>query len=265
MRWPVGSGGVALAAGVAAVEGQEPGRGAGEPGRHLDVVGIDREVDERATREGHVRGIAVGPVLVLRVLDGLVRERVLELGRRDRDPVEEEREVERLGRGRLVRELAGDRQAVRLVERGELGREAVRGLEEREADLDAVVVDPVAEDVDRAALVELLREPVGELGLRAVDAAVDLDQALPGLGLGLGEEGEQLGGVEAAGAVEVGGPLGLRAPLAEAVPAGGDERVGDRVLEAALVGLHAATPGISSWPVTAAVMRAWRRSMRRSI
>jgi len=31
---------------------------------------------------------------------------------------------------------------------------------------------------------------------------------------------------------------------------------GDRILEAALVGLHAATPGIAGWPVTAAVMRA---------
>jgi len=34
------------------------------------------------------------------VIDALARERVLQLGRRDRDPVEEQREVDRL---RLVR------------------------------------------------------------------------------------------------------------------------------------------------------------------
>ena len=106
------------------------------------------------------------------------------------------------------------------------------------------------------SLVELLREPVGELGLGALAATMDGDEALPRRRLRIGEEGEQLGRVEAMGPVEVAGPLRLRAPLADAVPASLDKRGGDGVLEAALVGLHAATAGMSSWPVTAAVMRA---------
>jgi hypothetical protein len=101
-----------------------------------------------------------------------------------------------------------------------------------------VVVHPVAEDIDRPALVDLPRESLGELGPGSIGAAVDGDEALPCDRLRLGEEGEQLDGVEPTDAVEVRGPLGLRAPLADAVPAGLDERAGDRVLEAALVGLH---------------------------
>ena len=150
------------------------------------------------------------------MLDGLVGERVLQLRRRDRDAVDEEAQVEGLRGPGLVRELAGDRQAVGEVPLGQLGRQAVGGLEEREADLDAVVVDAVAEDIDRAALVELLGEAVAELLEDAVRAAVDLEEALPGRRLGLRDEGEQLGGVQAQLRVEVARPLGLRAPLADA-------------------------------------------------
>ena len=97
----------------------------------------------------------------------------------------------------LVRELAGDGQAVREVPLGQLGRQAVGGLEEREPDLDPVVVDAVAQDIDRAPLVELLGEAVAELLEDAVRPAVDLEQALPGRRLGLLDEGEQLRRVEA--------------------------------------------------------------------
>ena len=139
-------------------------------------------------------------------------------------PLTNRHEVERLRRPGLVRELAGDGQAVGEVALGQLGRQAVGGLEEREADLDAVVVDAVAQDVDRAALVELLGEPVAELLEDPVRPAVDLDETLPGRRLRLRDEGEQLGGVEAQLRVEVGRPLGLRAPLADPVSARLDER-----------------------------------------
>ena len=99
-------GGVALAAGVAAVEREEPGLEALEPGRHLDEVRVDGEVDERPPPEGHVRRVAVLPVLLLGVLDRLVGQRVLQLRRRDRDAVDEQAQVEGL-RGRRRRRGAG--------------------------------------------------------------------------------------------------------------------------------------------------------------
>ena len=103
---------VAPAAGVTAVERQKPRLLAGETGRHLHVVGIDSEVDERPSAKGHVGRIAVGPILVLRVLDGLMGERVLEFSRRDRDAVHEQTQVERLRRCGVIRQLAGHRKPV---------------------------------------------------------------------------------------------------------------------------------------------------------
>ena len=190
-------GGVALPAGVTTVEGQEARLQPLEPGRHLDEVGVHGEVDERPPPEGHVGGVAVLAVLVLGMLDGLVGERVLQLRRRDRDAVDEEAEVEGLRGPGLVRELAGDGQAVGEVSLGQLGRQAVGGLEERQPDLDAVVVDAVTEDIDGTALVELLGEAVTELPEDPVRPVVDLEEALPGRWLGLLDEGQQLGRVQA--------------------------------------------------------------------
>ena len=118
---------------------------------------------QRPTAEGHVGRVAIGSVLVLGVLDGLARERVLQLGRRNRDAVDEQAQVEGLGGSRVVWELARDREAVGEVSLGQLGRQAVGRLEEGQADLDAVVIDAVAQDIDRAALVDLLRESIGKL------------------------------------------------------------------------------------------------------
>ena len=230
----VGIGRVALAAGVAAVERQKARLLAREPCRHLDRLGIDREVHERPTAEGDVGRVAIGSVLVLGVLDGLVRERVLQLRRGDRDAVDEEAQVQGLRRRRLVWELARDGEAVGEVSLGQFGREAVGRLEERQADLDAVVVDAMAQDIDRAALVDLLGQSIGELLVRAGFAAVDRDEPLPSLGLRLGQESEQLGCVEPARPIEVGRPLGLRAPLADPVSALLDEAGRDRILEPAL-------------------------------
>jgi len=97
---------VALAAGIAAVERQEASLWPGQASRHLDELGIDGEVHERPPAEGDVGRVTIGPVLVLGVLDGLVCERVLQFGGGNRDAVDEEAEVDRLGGGRIERELA---------------------------------------------------------------------------------------------------------------------------------------------------------------
>jgi len=138
-------------------------------------------VHERPPAEGDVRRVAVGPVLVFGVLNGLVRHRVLQLGRGDGDAVDEEAQIDRLRGGRVERELARDGQAVGFVELGQFGREAVGRLEEREPDLDAVIVDAVAQNVHRATLVELLRQAIGELLAGTVCAAVNGNEALPRL------------------------------------------------------------------------------------
>ena len=154
---------VALAEVVAEVERQEPRRLALQLRRHRDRIGVDGEVDERAPPERDVLRIAVVAVLLDRVLDVLAGEMVLQLGRRDRDAVEEQAEVERLVRVRVERKLAGDGQAVGVVVGDQLGRDPERGLAVREADLDVLVADAVAEDIDRPALVDLLRQPLDEL------------------------------------------------------------------------------------------------------
>src|SRR5207244_10308520 len=135
------------------------------------------------------------------------------------NPVDEEAKVERLRGSGIVWELPSDGKAVREVALRKFGRQSVGRLEERQPDFDAVVVDAVAEDVHRAAIVELLREPVGELMAGPIDPAVNGDESLPGLRLGFSDEGEELGGVEAANAVEVGHPLGACAVLADPISA----------------------------------------------
>ena len=88
--------------------------------------------------------------------------------------------------------------------------------------------------------------------------AVEADEVGPLGGLGGLDEGEEFDGVEAEDRVEVGG-AGLQ------VATVGEEGGLDGVLEDEFGRLHAATPGMGSSPVTAAVMRAWRCSTRRSI
>ena len=137
-------------------------------------------------------------------------------------------------------------------------------LEVREPDFDAVIVDAMAQHVDRAALVDLLRETIGELGLSASLATMDRDESLPRCRLRLDDEREELGCVETSDGIEVADPFGVGAPFAQPIAAALDERSGDRVFEAALRNGHAATPAIPSWPVIATVTRACRRSSRRA-
>ena len=225
---------------VAEVEGEEPGLLAGQLGRHGHSVGVDGEVDQGASREGDVGRVPVRPVLGDGVLDVLVGERVLQLGRGGRDAVDEEGQVDGLVGVRVVGELAGDRDAVGGVEGREGRGEAVGGLEVGELDRDAEVDHAVAQDVDGAAVVEFGGETLGEAALSGVGiVAVATEERLPFLGLGRTDEGEQFGGVQPEDRVEVRG-RGLK------VATLGQEGVLDGILKEALVDAHAARPGMSS-------------------
>jgi hypothetical protein len=247
---PVGVGRVALAAVVPEVEGQELGRLPGELGGHGHAVRVDGEVDQGSAGQGDVGRVPVDAVLGLGVLDGLVGERVLEFGGGGRDAVYQQGQVDGLGGVRLVGELAGDGDPVGVVEGGEGLGEAVSGPEVGEMEGDPEVHHSVSQHVDRAPLVEFGGEPLGERTLGRVDVVVETDQSFPLLGLSHLDEGEEFSRVEAEGGVEVGRD-GLQ--VAAVV-----EEVGlDGILEVAFARSgHAATPGMSSSPVTAAVTRA---------
>jgi len=141
---------------VAKVERKEAGGLAVQLGGHRDRVGVNGEVDEGTSSQRDVLVVAVGAVLLDRVLDVLAGEVILELGRRDRDAVEEEAEVDGLCGFGVEGQLPGDRQPVGVVVGHQLRRHAEGRLAIREADLHVLIADPVPEDVDRPALVDLL-------------------------------------------------------------------------------------------------------------
>ena len=202
----VGVGRVARSPVVAQVERQEPGLLTRQLGGHGHPVGVDGEVDEGTAREGDVGRVPVLAVLGDGVLDVLVGEWVLQFGGGGRDAVDEEGQVDGVVGVGVVGELAGDGDAVGGVEGREGRREAVCGLEVGELDRDAEVDDAVAEDVDRASVVEFCGEALGEAALSGVGVvAVATEEGLPFRGLGRADEGEQFGGVEAEDGVEVGG------------------------------------------------------------
>ena len=221
-RVAFGVGGIPLAArrGVrvaAPVERQEPRGPALQLRRHHHQVRIDGEVDERPAAEKGILRIAVGAVLGHGVVDGLVREGVLQLGRGDGQSIDEQHEVDRIGVLRRVAQLSDDGQAVGVVLGLEVGVEPGRRPEVGEPDLHAQVLDSVSQDVDRPAFVDLLGQALHEPPLREVRIpTVPLDQLFPVIPLRRPDEGEQLGGVERDGRVVMRG-------RAERVPAPRDE------------------------------------------
>ncbi len=209
---------VALPEVVPKVERQEPRRLPLQLGRHRDRIGVDGEVDQRAPAERDVLRIAVGAVLLDRVLDVLAGEVVLQLRGCDRDAVEEQAEVDRLVRLGIEGQLARDGQPVGVVVGDQLGRDTERGLAVREPDLDVLIADAVPQDIDRAALVDLLREPLDEpLTGELLVTAVGLDQLRPLRTLRLLDEREEFRGVEAELGIEVLPPLRVGPDLADPV------------------------------------------------
>ena len=103
---------------LAPVEGQKARLGAGQVGGDIDQVRVHGEVRE-APAMGQQRlaaRVAVGPVLVDGVRDGLAAERVLELGGEQRNAVQKQHQIEALFVLGAVADLACDREEVRRIE-----------------------------------------------------------------------------------------------------------------------------------------------------
>ena len=175
----------------------------------MDIVLVDREVRHAAAEleEGLAR-VAVPFVLPDGVVEGLLREAVLEFEGEDGQPVDEEPDVQRaLSVVPAVAKLAGDAELV--LAEAPLGRLVLgRGRAVEEVEVVGAVLHAVAEDGDGAVFGDLALEAGEEL---AAGGTV-LVEAEGGGGVGLGgvEEGVELDEVDAVLAVVVvvvaGGP-----------------------------------------------------------
>ena len=145
--------------------------------------------------------ITVVLILPDRILDVLPVERVLELGREDRDAVQEEREVETLLTLLAEAELAHDGEEVGCVEALQLLVEATRRPEICQPELAARILDAVSEHVERSPPLDLAREPAEEARLHV--ARVVLLEPLPLSRLGSQEEVDDVGWDQAEATVVV--------------------------------------------------------------
>ncbi len=252
----------------AGVERQELRVGAFQTRGDERVIGIDGEVDESSLGEEQLVRVAAA-VLSDGVVGVLARVRVLQLDRRHGQAIDEQRHVDRLVGAHAVEDLARHRQHVGPVACEGVGGQGVAGAKVGEVDVHATVSYTLTQYIQHAACVDLGGHPLGELALRRFRVAtIEVDQVVPALDLRRADEVVHLGGVEA----EFGAEGAFRA-----FPAVGQELSFDAFLERPLgvrSRAHALTPSVSgspraietsSCPVTAAVINAWRRSVRRSI
>ena len=253
------------------LNGRNTVAGAVQLGRHVHFAVADGEMHQRPAGEGQQRlgglalglGMAVEAILVDRVADAL-REVGLQLGRRHRQAVEEQHQVDAVLVVQRVAHLPHDAQPVGGVAGQDVGVDGQGGLELRQRQLlsQAQHLDAVPQHIERAALVELIAQ-AGQQGFGGVRAVV-LGEGVPGLGLRglhpgqhvLGEQGPR--------------PVVLGRVAFGVQPAVGGEVLADLGLEVDfLVQAHAASasanPRTSILPVTAAEIRAVRRSCSRSM
>ena len=121
---------------------------------------------------------------------------VLQLRRGDRDAVEEQAEINSLGGIRVERELPRHGEPVRVVMRDQLGGDAEGGLAIGEADFNVLVANSVTQNIHRAALVDLLSQPLNEpLPSKTFLTTVRLDELAPLWTLRQLDEGEEFNGV----------------------------------------------------------------------
>jgi hypothetical protein len=124
---------------------------------HLMVIHC-KMGDAPAELEQFLARISVALVLLDRVLDGLLREAILQLESCDRQTVDEEREVERIGIGFAVAQLAGHRKPVPCETLGCL-RVAGRGRGIEQCDIMGPVLEAAAQDIDDPAFGDLTLKP----------------------------------------------------------------------------------------------------------
>jgi len=218
----------------------------------------------RSVSEERLARIAVGLVLVDRVLHAL-RVVALEFSRRHRDAVDEQHQVEAVLVVHRVVNLAHHAQPVGFVPGLQVGVHGQRRLELAQGDrvLQSDHLETVAKHLQRSLAVECLAQALGH-DLRCRGAVATRD-GVPGLGLAGLDPGHHIIDEQGLGAVVA----GVVASLVQ--PAGGSQVRADFVFEVDfLVDAHAATasgrwtrPRTSILPVTAAEMRAERRSLRR--
>ena len=183
---------------AAPVEGEEARGLAGEPRGHVDFVRVGGEVDEGPfleAEEGDVR-VAVLLVLADRAAPRLSGHRVLQLAGGDGYPVEREEEVDFMALPGMAQGLARDGQFIPLEPSERVRIETVRRPEVGEPEGLAEEAEPVAEDVQRPLVVELLHEHVDEVGLEV--RAMEGGHLLPELRLRITYEGEGARGKERA-------------------------------------------------------------------
>ena len=174
---------------VAAVEREEARLLALQLRRHVDLVRVRGEVDERALLEAEDRSprVAVLAVLPAGVPPALSRPRVLQLAGGDRHAVQREQQVDRVTLAGVATDLPRDGQLVAREQLEGFRVEAARRFEVGEAEGLAVKLEAVPQDVQRALEVQLLRQRVHEH--RVEVRAVERCHLRPGLGLCVLEEG----------------------------------------------------------------------------
>jgi hypothetical protein len=186
---------------AATIEGQEAGRGAGQPGGHPDLVRVDGEVHQRPRLEAEDRRprVAVMPILMPGVTDLLARQGILQLRRGDGQPVQEQDQVQLIVGLRVVAELTDDAQAVLVVQLPNRRVQVMAGPNVGEPDPLAVELEAPAQHREHAEAVQGLGQGVDEEPVQG--RAVDGMELGPGLGLGGLDEGQHLGADQ--GAVDV--------------------------------------------------------------
>nr|WP_228787188.1 hypothetical protein [Nocardia terpenica] len=165
--------------------------------------------------EDQLGGVTLLAVLLLRLLDPLPGERVLQLGRRHGNAVEQQRQIEPRTRGRLRRErqLPHDRKPVRPVGvQHILGADEIR-FEVGDPDQDTPILHALLENLDQSLARQFLAEPLREPALCGIlIVTVGGNQVVPLRMLGLLNEGQQFPHIQP----EL-GPILVRIPLPPAI------------------------------------------------
>ena len=159
-----GIGGIACAAAVSLVEGEEVGCVSGEAGGHPDGFGVEGEVGEGATFEfkDGFAGISIAAILCFCIFGSLSGEGIFEFEGNEGNSVETQSKVDdaifcvrgifagavggfRFFGGLAVLELAGEGELVGLVVGFEFGVQVVGGFESGDVEVASVAFEAMTE------------------------------------------------------------------------------------------------------------------------